>query len=110
MVFKMFSCSDLVISFQVHCHHCGKEVEIVTAIGGSDEALDDVDRANIVKPPADFADSPDSSKTTHHTTRLYKKIDKRFRSEERQAERRYYRNRQESMRAKVSYCFMFSLF
>lgn len=80
-------------------------MEIVTALGGSEEAItaNDEERANIVQPPADFADSPDGPRSTshHHTTRLYKKLDKRFRSEERHGERRHYRNRQESVRAKV---------
>lgn len=59
------------------------------------ECVDD-EGPNIVKPPADFADSPDGPRT-----RLYKKLDKRFRSEERHGERRHYRNRQENTRAKV---------
>lgn len=89
----------------MHCHHCGKEVEIVTAVDGSDEVIivPDEERPNIVKPPADFADSPDGFRAPHHTTRLYKKLDKRFRSEERHGERRHYRNRQESARAKVNH-------
>lgn len=89
---------------QVHCHNCGKQVEIVTAVSGSQETIpgaDDETGPNIVKPPADFADSPDGPRTPHHTTRLYKKLDKRFRSEERHGERRMYRTRQESTRAKV---------
>lgn len=65
----------------------------------------DETQANIVKPPADFADSPKDSpegtRQPHHPTRLYKKLDKRFRSEERHGDRRHYRSRQESARAKV---------
>ncbi|XP_063916393.1 uncharacterized protein LOC135132287 isoform X3 [Zophobas morio] len=66
---------------QVHCLHCGKEVDIVTT--------DDPDKSIssngthhdiVVQPPAGFEDSP---KTKHTTTRLYKKLDRRFRSEER---------------------------
>lgn len=84
---------------QVHCHHCGKEVEIVAAMGEHDSILiQDDSHANIVKPPADFADSPGG---TRQTQRLYKKMDKRFRSEERHGERRIYRTRQENTRAKV---------
>lgn len=89
---------------QVHCHHCGKEVEIVTALG--DDANDpyfaqDENPANIVKPPADFADSPNGIRSSH---RIYKKLDKRFRSEDRHGERKHHRNRQTSTRAKVVIC------
>lgn len=63
--------------------------------------MDDEIVPTIVKPPADFADSPDGPRTPHHTTRLYKKLDKRFRSEERHGDRRIFRSRQESARAKV---------
>lgn len=79
-------------------------MEIVTAASGSQETLGSVEDEilpSIVKPPADFADSPDGPRTPHHTTRLYKKLDKRFRSEERHGDRRLYRSRQESTRAKV---------
>lgn len=79
-------------------------MEIVTALAGSEEAIAVEERTNIVQPPADFADSPDGPRTPHqhHPTRLYKKLDKRFRSEERHGERRHFnRNRQESVRAKV---------
>lgn len=81
-------------------------MEIVTAASGSQETLgggsaEDEIVPTIVKPPADFADSPDGPRTPHHTTRLYKKLDKRFRSEERHGDRRLYRSRQESARAKV---------
>lgn len=98
--------SKTTISFQVHCHHCGKEVEIVTAADGSHEDIGpEEERPNIVKPPADFADSPDGPRTPHHPTRLYKKMDKRFRSEERHGDRRHYRSRQDSARAKVNFDF-----
>lgn len=79
-------------------------MEIITAISGSQETIDAAEEdvgPNIVKPPADFADSPDGPRTPHLTNRLYKKMDKRFRSEERHGERRLYRTRQESARAKV---------
>ncbi|CAL7950178.1 unnamed protein product [Xylocopa violacea] len=61
-----------------HCHHCGREV--------SEE---------IVRPPAGFADSPDGHRTTasKHASgqRLYKKFDKRYRSEDR-GDRRHRRS------------------
>ncbi|KAK9885418.1 hypothetical protein WA026_010914 [Henosepilachna vigintioctopunctata] len=62
---------------QVHCLHCGKEVDIITT---------DVDKSSnssqhdIVQPPAGFEDSP---KQKHSTGRLYKKLNRRIRSEER---------------------------
>uniref|UniRef100_A0A1B0A612 Uncharacterized protein n=1 Tax=Glossina pallidipes TaxID=7398 RepID=A0A1B0A612_GLOPL len=84
-----------------HCSHCGKEVEEPSVVcGGSVESLPYIDNEpDIVKPPSDFADSPVISKTTQ---RLYKKMDKRFRSEERyQGERgRHYKSRKENIRAK----------
>ncbi|XP_015598809.2 uncharacterized protein LOC107269459 isoform X2 [Cephus cinctus] len=59
-----------------HCHHCGREV--------SEE---------IVQPPAGFADSPEGHRVTtkHVSHRLYKKFDKRYRSEDR-GERRHHRS------------------
>ncbi|XP_076765364.1 uncharacterized protein LOC143432562 isoform X5 [Xylocopa sonorina] len=61
-----------------HCHHCGREV--------SEE---------IVRPPAGFADSPDGHRTaaSKHVSgqRLYKKFDKRYRSEDR-GDRRHRRS------------------
>ncbi|XP_058794212.1 uncharacterized protein LOC131665948 isoform X2 [Phymastichus coffea] len=61
---------------QAHCHCCGREVS-----------------ADIVQPPAGFADSPEGGhrQTSKHTAghRLFKKFDKRYRSEDR-SERRYH--------------------
>lgn len=84
----------------MHCHHCGKEVEIVAALDDTEQDLlaQEEATANIVKPPADFADSP---KGTRQPQRMYKKLDRRLRSEERHGERKHYRNRQDSARAKV---------
>lgn len=102
-----YSEADTIVDHQVHCQNCGKQVEIVTALSGSDETIVGAEQvAAIVQPPADFADSPKvpravSLATSHHTTRLYKKMDKRFRPEERQGDRRTYRTRQENTRAKV---------
>ncbi|XP_044315697.1 uncharacterized protein LOC108038212 isoform X4 [Drosophila rhopaloa] len=90
---------------QSHCLHCGKEMEgkqqsntISELAGDSVESIPYIEQ-DIVKPPSDFADSPVTTKTTQ---RLYKKMDKRFRSEERyHGERgRHYKTRQENIRAK----------
>ncbi|XP_030759239.1 uncharacterized protein LOC115884730 isoform X1 [Sitophilus oryzae] len=62
---------------QIHCLHCGKEVDVIT-----DEAEKSLSSSepqpDIVQPPAGFADSPKLK-----PGRLFKKVDKRIRSEER---------------------------
>lgn len=96
--FKIFISFYLFV--QVHCHHCGKEVEIIAAVDDTEQEIlaQEEATANIVMPPADFADSPEGTRQPH---RIYKKLDRRLRSEERHGERKHYRNRQESARAKV---------
>lgn len=76
-------------------------MEIVAALDDTEAnalARDDDVSVNIVKPPADFADSPDGQRQP--VQRIYKKLDRRLRSEER-GDRRHYRSRQDSARAKV---------
>jgi hypothetical protein len=102
-----YSEADLMADHQVHCHHCGKEVEIVTATGESvDESTEATPPADIVQPPAGFADSPNGSKAPHQHTRLYKKLEKRYRSEDRHADKKYYRAKADA-RAKVRIFFSF---
>ncbi|KAL6264753.1 hypothetical protein P5V15_004851 [Pogonomyrmex californicus] len=70
-------CVSVAALDAAHCHHCGREV--------SEE---------IVRPPAGFADSPEGYRTSSkHVTghRLYKKFDKRYRSEDR-GDRRHRRS------------------
>ncbi|KAF6211224.1 hypothetical protein GE061_014340 [Apolygus lucorum] len=57
---------------QPACTHCGRQYE--SQLKAAEKAVID-----IVQPPAGFEDSP----RTPHRTRLYKKADKRYRSEER---------------------------
>lgn len=77
------------------CHQCGREVEGEPArITTEDNNVEE-----IVQPPAGFADSPENSRNKTH--RLYKKQEKRFRSEERGGERRRHsRFRADGLRAK----------
>ncbi|XP_045451650.1 uncharacterized protein LOC123660638 [Melitaea cinxia] len=91
---------------KAHCLHCGKEVHIVTAThdhdsrtsrtSHTDESYADA-TPDIVPAPAGFADSPSCGPKKHTTgARLYKKLDKRYRSEDKS---RQYRHRQD-VRAK----------
>lgn len=75
------------------CHQCGREFD---GDPGQIEMMGNVEE--IVQPPAGFADSPENVKSKTH--RLYKKQDKRFRSEERGERRRHSRIRAENLRAK----------
>lgn len=70
-----------ILEHQIHCHHCGKEVEVVTATAdGSEESVVIIDDGpDIVQPPEGFADSPNGPKKTPPALRYYK----RFRSEDR---------------------------
>lgn len=95
-----FSEADL-LGDHPHCLHCGKEVEVVPgecAEGDEEQTANGEERPDIVQPPEGFADSPNGIRTPH---RLYKKLDKRFRSEDRHADRRHYKSRPDA-RAKVS--------
>ncbi|KAL7032345.1 hypothetical protein ACKWTF_007294 [Chironomus riparius] len=70
-----------ILDHQIHCHHCGKEVEVVTAVaGGSEESVVIVDDGpDIVQPPEGFADSPNGISKVPPALKYYK----RFRSEDR---------------------------
>ncbi|XP_037293091.1 uncharacterized protein LOC115442702 [Manduca sexta] len=93
---------------KTHCLHCGKEVHIITAAhehdsvasrtSHTDESYADA-TPDIVPAPAGFADSPSCSTASkkHTGARLYKKLDKRYRSEDKS--RHHYRHRQD-VRAK----------
>nr|XP_015838279.1 PREDICTED: uncharacterized protein LOC658297 isoform X4 [Tribolium castaneum] len=81
---------------QVHCLHCGKEVDIVTT-DDPDKSLSSNGTQDIVQPPAGFEDSP---RAKHPPGRLYKKLDRRFRSEDRQADYRRQKRYKPDVRAK----------
>lgn len=72
-------------------------MEIVAAVDDTEQEI--LVQEEAIKPPADFADSPEGARQPQ---RIYKKLDRRLRSEERHGERKHYRSRQESTRAKVS--------
>lgn len=82
----------------MHCLHCGKEVDIVTTDDHEKSPnTNENHHQDIVQPPKGFEDSP-RIKTKE---RLFKKLDRRLRSEERaMAENRKYRYKQD-VRAKV---------
>jgi hypothetical protein len=66
---------------QIHCHHCGKEVEVVTAVAdGSEESVVIIDDGpDIVQPPEGFADSPNGITKVPPALKYYK----RYRAEDR---------------------------
>lgn len=70
-----------ILEHQIHCHHCGKEVEVVTATAdGSEGSVIIVDDGpDIVQPPELFADSPNGIMKTSPLL----KYSKRFRTEDR---------------------------
>ncbi|XP_068081098.1 serine-rich adhesin for platelets [Anabrus simplex] len=94
----------------VLCHHCGREVDSKTLSSGPEDTEQgngegaEPEQPDIVQPPAGFADSPDGPRSKPASGgRLYKKLEKRFRSEERggHGERRHHsRFRCEGARAK----------
>jgi hypothetical protein len=85
-----------ILEHQIHCHHCGKEVEVVTAVAdGSEESVVIVDDGpDIVQPPEGFADSPNGLTRTPPALKYYK----RFRSEDRRHKKGH------NGRAKVRNC------
>ncbi|KAG5899755.1 hypothetical protein JTB14_006092 [Gonioctena quinquepunctata] len=79
-VFYSDPSSHAAIDHQVHCLHCGKEVEIVTTDDPEKSVSGhEVHREEIVQPPAGFEDSP----RMKPQGRLFKKLDRRIRSEDR---------------------------
>ncbi|XP_046673598.1 uncharacterized protein LOC124362813 isoform X1 [Homalodisca vitripennis] len=101
------SSATATLTEQATCHHCGRNVNTsppLAGVVGSGESNGN-DRNNgvretIVQPPAGFADSPRPAHRDRATTpapRLYKKADKRFRSEERRHQARVHA---EAVRAK----------
>ncbi|CAH1105826.1 unnamed protein product [Psylliodes chrysocephalus] len=71
--------SSQTVDHQVHCLHCGKEVDIVTT-DDPDKSISSLEnQEEIVQPPAGFEDSP----RIKASGRLFKKLERRIRSEER---------------------------
>ncbi|XP_046988292.1 uncharacterized protein LOC124593985 [Schistocerca americana] len=79
----------------VVCHHCGREVAVLSGPEELESTAADGPSPDIVQPPAGFADSPEGPRQQaqqqqqQQQPRLYKKADRRFRSEERHGERRH---------------------
>ncbi|XP_023707190.1 uncharacterized protein LOC111864256 isoform X6 [Cryptotermes secundus] len=92
------------------CHHCGREVDRSAVLSGLEDGEPggnetiEPEPPDIVQPPAGFADSPEGSRNKAVSSgRLYKKLEKRYRSEERSGhgERRHHsRYRCDGARAK----------
>ncbi|XP_069699614.1 microtubule-associated protein futsch isoform X3 [Periplaneta americana] len=92
------------------CHHCGREVDKSATLSGLEDGeagpgeTIEPEPPDIVQPPAGFADSPEGPRNKPASSgRLYKKLEKRFRSEERggHGERRHHsRYRCDGARAK----------
>ncbi|CAG9864745.1 unnamed protein product [Phyllotreta striolata] len=91
---SVFYSDPSTVEHQVHCLHCGKEVDVVTADDPEKgAALAAPGPEEIVRPPAGFEDSP----RIRVSGRLFKKLERRIRSEE----RNYLENRKNRYKTEV---------